>query len=214
MNIATTKERLLQYIDYLGISKNKFFQETGLRRGFLDGDKLKSSIPDTFIATIVAQYPELNIEWLITGKGQMLQSLPCICDADRGVPYYDVDFAGGFIEIYNNQTITPDHNIVFHPFSRAQLWCNVTGNSMANLINHGDIIAIKELPNWHENVLYGEIYAIVTDCLRTIKIIRKSKKKGFIKLSPVNTAEFDEVEIKTTSVIRVFNVLGAIKKFF
>ncbi len=74
MKIATTKERILQYIDYKQISKQKFFAETDLKRGFLDADKLQTSIPDTFIATIIAKYPEINLEWLITGTGTMLKS--------------------------------------------------------------------------------------------------------------------------------------------
>lgn len=214
-NIATTKERILQFVEYKGISKQLFFKETGLKRGFLDADKLKSSIPDTFIANIVATYPELNLEWLITGEGDMFRNLPSVVDnSNIGVPYYDVDFSGGFNAIFNNQTLLPDHNIVFAPFADAQLWCNVTGNSMAEKISHGDIIALKELPNWDENILFGEIYAVVTDHLRTIKVIRKSEDKDKYRLVPLNKAEHDENEIKKDSIIKVFEVLGAIKKFF
>ena len=74
MKIATTKHRILQYIDYKCISKQTFFKETGLKRGFLDADKLETSIPDTFIATIIAIYPEINLTWLITGNGEMLNN--------------------------------------------------------------------------------------------------------------------------------------------
>jgi hypothetical protein len=74
MKIATTKERILQFIEHKQISKQKFFNQTGLKRGILDGDKLKTSIPDTFIAIIIATYEELSPEWLLTGKGAMLRS--------------------------------------------------------------------------------------------------------------------------------------------
>ena len=73
MKIATTKERILQFIDYKGISKQAFFKDTGLKRGFLDADKLHTSIPDTFIATIIAAYPEINPIWLLLGEGSMLK---------------------------------------------------------------------------------------------------------------------------------------------
>lgn len=72
MKIATTKQRILQYIDFKRISKQAFFKETGLKRGFLDADKLETSIPDTFIATIIAVYPEISLTWLLTGQGEML----------------------------------------------------------------------------------------------------------------------------------------------
>ncbi|WP_108822033.1 S24 family peptidase [Dysgonomonas sp. Marseille-P4361] len=73
MNFATTKERILQYINTKGISVAMFLKETGIKRGFLDGDKLKGAVSDVFLAKIVASYPELNINWLITGEGDMLK---------------------------------------------------------------------------------------------------------------------------------------------
>lgn len=49
---------------------------------------------------------------------------------DIGKPYYDVDFMGGFTEVFNSQKSVPDTNIVIRGFEKADLWCNVTGHSM------------------------------------------------------------------------------------
>jgi hypothetical protein len=73
MNFATTKERIIQFIDFKGISITNFLKETGIKRGFLDTDKLKSSVSDIFLTMIIETYLELNLEWLITGKGEMLR---------------------------------------------------------------------------------------------------------------------------------------------
>lgn len=72
MKFATTKRRIILYIDYKGISVSNFFIETGIKRGFLDSDKLDSAVSDVFIAKIIAVYKDLNLYWLITGKGEML----------------------------------------------------------------------------------------------------------------------------------------------
>ncbi|WP_372640226.1 helix-turn-helix transcriptional regulator [Ancylomarina sp.] len=215
------RSRIIEYIDSKDISKYKFYKETKLSNGFLDKE---GSIRSDICEKISYQYPDLNLNWLLTGKGEMIISSeekvinelpPCVSpELGLGVPYYDVDFSGGFNAIFNNQTLLPDHNIVFAPFKDAQLWCNVTGNSMAEKINHGDIIALKELTNWEDNVLFGEIYAVVTDHIRTIKIIRKSNNEDNYRLVPINTNEFDENEVKKSSILNVFTVLGAIKKFF
>lgn len=74
MNFATTKEKIIQFIDFKQISTTNFFKETGIKRGFLDSDKLKASVSDIFIAKIFAKYPEINLEWLITGEGKMLKT--------------------------------------------------------------------------------------------------------------------------------------------
>ena len=69
-----TKERILQFIEYKGITLTDFFKITGIKRGFLDTDKLKSSVSDVFLTKILASFPEINPEWLITGKGDMMRN--------------------------------------------------------------------------------------------------------------------------------------------
>ena len=69
-----TKERILQFIDYKKIKPSIFLVETGIKRGFLDKDKLEGSVSDEHFAKIIATYPEINIEWLITGRGEMLRN--------------------------------------------------------------------------------------------------------------------------------------------
>ena len=74
MKIATTKERILQLLENKKISRAKFFKETGIKRGFLDSDKLNQAVSDEHFAKIIAKYPDINIEWLISGKGNMLRT--------------------------------------------------------------------------------------------------------------------------------------------
>ena len=80
MNFASTKERILQYIDAKGVSVAKFLADTEIKRGFLDGDKLKGSVSDVFLTKIIATYGDLNLEWLVTGRGHMLKG------SDYGFP--------------------------------------------------------------------------------------------------------------------------------
>lgn len=74
MKIATTKERIVQYLEFKGIKLSNFYAETGLKRGLLDSDKLKQSISDIFLAIIIEKYQDISIEWLVTGKGEMLKA--------------------------------------------------------------------------------------------------------------------------------------------
>lgn len=90
-----------------------------------------------------------------------------------GTPYYDVDFIGGFDEVFNSQVNIPATNIVIRGFEKASLWCNVTGHSMEPKINHGDIIALRQCTL--NDIQYGEIYAVVLDTIRTIKILRSRR---------------------------------------
>ena len=69
------KKNILQYIEYKGISKYKFYQETGITRGVLDQN---NGMSEENTARFIAQYPEVSTDWLLTGKGAMLrgQSVP------------------------------------------------------------------------------------------------------------------------------------------
>lgn len=70
--IATSKERLVKYLDFKGIGKKEFYETTGIKRGFLDTNKLKSSFSETFLTIIFENYEDLNKIWLITGEGNMI----------------------------------------------------------------------------------------------------------------------------------------------
>ena len=64
------KQNILLYIDFIGISKYDFYRRTGITRGVLDQP---TGISEDNIAKFIAYFNEVNIEWLITGKGNMLK---------------------------------------------------------------------------------------------------------------------------------------------
>lgn len=130
-----------------------------------------------------------------------------------GVPYYDVDIIGGFDLLMNDQNINPAYLIDFRKYNNADCWCNVTGMSMEPEISHGDIIALKEIQDWQIFLPYGEIYAIVTTELRTIKKVTGSLKDDCFLLIPLNSSpEFQPQEIPKSIILKVFKVLGCMKK--
>lgn len=141
---------------------------------------------------------------------------PSINQEHKGVPYFDVDFIGGFDLVFNNQQVNPSFYIDFLPFNDADYWVNVTGKSMGPLIAHGDIIALKEVHEWRRFLLEGEIYAILTDNgFKTVKIIGKGPDKDHLMLIPYNKSDdYQPQPIPKEVITHVFRVKGAIKKFF
>ena len=172
-----------------------------------------------FLSNIAKSF-ELNYSWLLTGEGGMLAAeedkKPCVdlATTNVGIPYYDVDFCGGFDHVFNDQSITPAGLINLPIYDKAELWANITGRSMEPLINHGDIIAIKQVHDWNTYLLYGEIYGIITDEYRTVKRIRKSKNPNNIILEPLNKDGFDDQEISKNIIRGVWAVIGYARKLF
>lgn len=187
-----------------------------------------TDIQAKWLSIIVENYPRYSTGWLLTGAGSMLKDdlngIKTIDEANSstlpttsmnpsiGTPYYDVDFIGGFDEVFNSQVNIPATNIVIRGFEKASLWCNVTGHSMEPKINHGDIIALYQCTL--NDIQYGEIYAVVLDTIRTIKILRRSPDPDKLRFIPINTNDYDEQEFDKSRIINVFEVIGSISKFF
>lgn len=72
--ITNIKERILKIPVFKGVSKEKFFEEIGMTYGNFKGKSKETPINSNAIATIIAKYPEISLEWLITGKGSITAS--------------------------------------------------------------------------------------------------------------------------------------------
>lgn len=143
-------------------------------------------------------------------------AIPTANNDNKGVPYYDIDFMGGFDMIFNDQQVQPSFYIDFLPFNDCDCWINVTGKSMGPLIAHGDIVGLKKVDNWKRFLLEGEIYAIITDNgFRTIKMIGAGHDKDHYTLIPYNKSEeYKPQTIPKDVITHIFRVKGNIKKFF
>ncbi|GAB6121138.1 hypothetical protein [Dysgonomonas termitidis] len=97
-----TKERLIQFLSYLGISQGKFEDSVNLSTGFVNnvGDSIRKKSLDK----ITDIYPELNTAWLLTGQGEMLKSSANINSIGR-------DMTGSSIQQGNNNVYGNKVNI-------------------------------------------------------------------------------------------------------
>ena len=222
-NIATIHERMAVCVKLFGEGKNTVFADKlGVSEGNIRG-YIKGVVPKADVLEKIVRTYDVSPKWLLTGEGEINQikieknsdsseiSSSISFDPSIGSPFYDVDFIGGFDEIFNSQTAVPACNIVVPGFEKASLWCNVTGHSMEPKICHGDIIALHECNV--QDIQYGEIYAVVLDSFRTIKILRKGTTSDVMRYVPINP-DFDDQEFPVSRILRIFEVLGSIAKFF
>ena len=117
------------------------------------------------------------------------------------VPYYDVDFAGG----WNSEELFTQHKpsffITIPDFKRAELACNLIGNSISQRIKSGSIIGLRKVDDWQSYFPTNEVYAVVMqNNLRTVKLVRRAKEKGFIELVPAPLPEYNDPPYQTETV--------------
>lgn len=65
------KQRILLFLSDRGVTPYEFYKNTGVTRGILTQN---NGISEDNISRFLAYFPEVNIEWLMTGKGEMIKT--------------------------------------------------------------------------------------------------------------------------------------------
>lgn len=205
------QSRLTKYLKHKNLTYKDFEIVCNLSNG--TAARLRDTTRESTFNRI-ANSCDLNVEWLKTGKGEMLKAQETISvkNFTDGVPYYDEDFLLGFDEIAGPTNEHPEYLINMPGYEKATLWCNASGHSMEPEINNGDIIALQRIEDF-SFLPFGDIYGfITTNGLRTIKRLGRSDRDGFYKLIPTNK-EYDTQEIPINKIALVYRVMGAMKAF-
>ena len=147
-NFSTQKDRILQFIEYKGISKNKFYNETGISNGILDK---KSGLSMDTIEKFYSTYPEINPEWLLTGKGEMLKSGNTNTEASKeesvkGIPLVNATAIGGYgnnVFSFEERDVKDYYVIPKFKHKQVDFMIEVEGSSMYPKYNSGDVVACR-----------------------------------------------------------------------
>jgi phage repressor protein C with HTH and peptisase S24 domain len=207
--------RIKSVIADSGLTSNAFALKVGMNSSNLSR-KLNGKVPITSRDyRLICDSIGVNKDWLETGTGDKYIGEPLngkeTMQPMLGVPFYDVEFALGYDEMYNDTTNVPTKFISIPGYEKADFWCRASGDSMKPLISNGDIIALKVIPDWTEFLPMNEIYAIMTkNDLRTVKVIRRGSDNEHFTLHAIND-EYEDQEINKAAITKVFKVLGALK---
>ena len=112
-------ERVMQYIDYKGINKAILERQSGVSNGYLGKqyDK-KADMGESILLNILENCPDINPEWLLTGRGRMLrgrlksQSNTIHAGDKSNVIGGDVNGTGININELSTETIQGYHEII------------------------------------------------------------------------------------------------------
>ncbi len=213
------KKNILLFIENKGISKYKFYQKTKITRGVLDQN---NGMSEENTARFIAHFPEVNIDWLLTGNGEMLRSEESQKAKDKNlIPFYDdVESIGGSNIVANMNGITPSTEMVDAGdwFPNATAAIRHYNDSMAEYPS-GCILALKEIKNAN-NIIWGRNYVIETDEIRVTKKLQTCPNdNNCIMAYSTNTETYadghlihEPFKINKQDIRRIFMVLGRIVK--
>lgn len=206
-----------QYPNYIK-SLDLISKELHIAEGRLD-DILFDGAFLNYSEIITLSDSSLNIEWLLTGNGEMLKletptSVSTSSDNSisyRLVPLLNLDAVGG---IHSPNVVPGDREYADQliPFTDAQegdVALTVSGESMSPTCPPGSRVLIRQIPQWREYFGYGNIFVLLlTDGRRILKEVQKypEDSKNYI-LCKSHNDKYPEEELPKTMIASVWKVI-------
>ncbi|MCF7861581.1 helix-turn-helix domain-containing protein [Candidatus Woesearchaeota archaeon] len=236
------KDRLVAFINVLGIKKSEFARAIEVTQSNVSDwvNRTKPSKPSSPAMARINEMYGLNLNWLITGKGEMF-----IPGADGKLNQdgkkKNLEELSGNGSVFKYRLNPFENRIVTFPIygeiaagepvknhdadpmkyieiPRAYLtdqektYCalRVLGNSMSPRISDGDIVVIHESADIHN--LNGKICACQTPDGITLKKLQLDEEKKRVLLRPLNQ-EYDVIVLEEYE-LETFRILGEMALLF
>lgn len=222
--------RVGEFIDAIGISYYAFENSVGASRGAISkAVKDEKSLGSNILEKILATYPQLSPEWLLTGFGDMMREVDAetaaglqqyrlktdsVIDTQR-IPLFDLEAVAGIVPLFaNTASMKPQDYISVPHLPKCDGAIHVTGDSMRPILNSGDIVMYKILDDIKNSIFFGEMYLLGLDLggdeYITVKYIHKSDQQDYIKLVSENP-KHQPKEVPMAAIRALALVKGSIR---
>lgn len=211
----TTKDRLKEFLSIKNIGRNKFEQQVGISTGYLSTRAI--AISSEVIEKTANAFPDLNLEWLITGNGNMFktdisssaqelaQAHPTVNTKPR-IPYTAA--AGSITNAMDGVTDAQCEQIpVIGTLPSYDFTIIVKGNSMEPKIEGGDEVACKRVDGT-SFIQWGKVH--VLDTAQGILIKRIYEDGDKIKCVSYNP-EYPPFSIDKSDIYSISLVVGLLR---
>lgn len=197
-------------------------KELGIRPQYLsDLRSGKSKNPNSdFVLKLIEAF-NLNSNWLLTGEGEMfitdvaeaspLQIIPAECEETACIPFYDIDVMAHIAESLDLKEETPAGVLSIPGFKDCIACFPVYGSSMEPKISNGDVIAVSQAVTC-DQILWGEIYLVITNAWRVVKTVHPGKTEEYIILRSINPAYAGDTNVKKEDLRALYLVRGVVSR--
>lgn len=196
--MQSTKDRITIFLKYIGIGQAKFAEIIGVSRGYVNN--MTGNPTQKVLQSIASSYPELDINWLLTGEGEMIKAnIQVIHNSktnekgyeQQDILLYDIEAAANLKTLFDNKSQNILDTLRIPNMPKVDGAVYVKGDSMYPLLKSGDIVIYKQIYNLETDIFLGEMYLISMevsgDEYVVVKYVNKSEIDGCIKLVSYNT---------------------------
>lgn len=201
------KSRILQVLDNKGITKYKFYKDSGITRGTLDND---SGLSEDNITKALNYLDDIDVGWLILGSENRNIShrieIPFNeinpTNKKDSIPYYNIPVSAGKLDQFEQ-----DHEIEGYidiPGVNCVAFFPVLGFSMEPVVRNGDIIGIDHIDSW-EILDPDQIYYMITSDNRMIKHLKYDPQEP--ELIQCISHNYDSFSIRRDDIKVIYKVV-------
>lgn len=223
------KQKILLYLTKIGVSEYEFYKKSGTTRGILTQN---NGISEENLARFLAYAPDVNEEWLLTGRGEMLKTnstltdtppdeQPHVSDKDtkkvwiaqeneQGIPLIPFSAMAGALTGEQSVLEYECERYVVPAFNGADFLMPVKGNSMMPTYISGDIVACQRVPMSGLFFQWNKPYVLDTAQGAIIKRIKPGSDKQHVLIVSDNK-EYDPFELPYEDIHAVALVIGLIR---
>lgn len=202
------KQRLIDFArSQYDMGQTRFEDKCGLGHGTISA--IKSAGPSASVITrISSACPELNLNWLFSGVGPMLNGSRQ--PEHHALPLLPLEaFAGPGMPAYDDQRIEDFYTVT--EFKESDFLIRVKGDSMTPKYSGGDLVACKKIPMDAAYFLqWGRVYVIGTRSQGImIKRVRQAEDPAWITCVSDNP-KYAPFDVPKEDIVSIALVNGAI----
>ena len=126
----------------------------------------------------------------------------------NSIPFYNVDFVAGTLELYDDSVSVPEYYIEMPDFKGCVAF-RAYSDSMEEIIKSGSILFASKVNDWKSHLEYGQIYGIILhDNKRYLKYIRKSKTPSTHFIFRSHNDAYDDMDVPIAKVKSIWLIEG------
>ena len=224
------KDRLVRYIKYKGLSVRRFEISVNAANGYVNS--IRKGIGVDRLESIKTVYPDLNITWLLSGEGRMLDALGqqkknakiINIESFAYVPMIPVSARAGYLKGYGDEEYIEELPkfpvITDREFKGKYFVFEVSGDSMDNggldSIRDNDKVLCREIKRdlWSSKLHIRDWYFLIVhkdEGIIVKQIIEHNVGKSIIKCHSLNPL-YEDFTLNLNDVIELYNVIKIVDR--
>ena len=199
--IQNNWQRIESIVKWANMSTNYFARYIGLARAenLYQIKRGNNGISRKLAERIVQHFPQIDLLWLLTGRGQMFVEE----SGERGaqIPFYAVDVEKSIRGI---DSLSASGYVVLPEGCEADYALYYNGREMDSLLPPGTLVFLSEADT--ETIIPGGLYVVVTPKMAILRRLHGGPDAATVRMAASAADGFDDMVLKKRDIVKIYRV--------